>query len=323
MQQMIVKSTFCFITLTAPSKSIENTDDYDLHCETFNLFLEQFGKCLAGVAVYGNEERANKRFSEKITISDEAFGIFTLERNWDVWASEEDTGNKQPMRSGEYTEKNTNKKFSGWTREGMERYSEIAKRIRKVRKTQGRKDLEDKFKIKAEKENTSYSMRGSNMILDDTMMVSGKSMVPYNDINPVSSDDDTENEEAQNSSKINQNKVQITNNNDSERNRHHETDKEDETTDDNESSDESDEDDDDDNEEDSRDKYDDKQHDDFDENGDTNLSDVDESESKGHSRYYGEEGGDDGSASSGDGTHCTNTDSIDCNDNEYGKSNVL
>ena len=319
---MIVKSTFCFITLTAPSKSIENTDDYDLHCETFNLFLEQFGKCLAGVAVYGNEERANKRFSEKITISDEAFGIFTLERNWDVWASEEDTGNKQPMRSGEYTEKNTNKKFSGWTREGMERYSEIAKRIRKVRKTQGRKDLEDKFKIKAEKENTSYSMRGSNMILDDTMMVSGKSMVPYNDINPVSSDDDTENEEAQNSSKINQNKVQITNNNDSERNRHHETDKEDETTDDNESSDESDEDDDDDNEEDSRDKYDDKQHDDFDENGDTNLSDVDESENKGQSRYYGEEGGDDDSASTGDGTHCTNTDSIDCN-NEYGKSNVL
>ena len=204
----------------------------------------------------------------------------------------------------------------------MERYSEIAKRIRKVRKTQGRKDLEDKFKIKAEKENTSYSMRGSNMILDDTMMVSGKSMVPYNDINPVSSDDDTENEEAQNSSKINQNKVQITNNNDSERNRHHETDKEDETTDDNESSDESDEDDDDDNEEDSRDKYDDKQHDDFDENGDTNLSDVDESENKGQSRYYGEEGGDDDSASTGDGTHCTNTDSIDCN-NEYGKSNVL
>ena len=106
---MIVKSTFCFITLTAPSKSSENTDDYDLHCETFNLFLEQFGKCLAGVAVYGNEERANKRFSEKITISDEAFGIFTLERNWDVWASEEDTGNKQPMRSGEYTEKKPTK----------------------------------------------------------------------------------------------------------------------------------------------------------------------------------------------------------------------
>lgn len=323
MKQMIVKSTFCVITLTAPSKSSENTDDYDLHCETFNLFLEQFGKCLAGVAVYGNAERANKRFSEKITISDEAFGIFTLERNWDVWASEEDTGSKQPMRSGEYTEKNTNKKFSGWTREGMDRFSEIAKRIKKVRKTQGRKDLEDKFKLKAEKDLNSHSMRGPNMILDDTMMMSGKRMVPYNDINPVSSDDDTENEEAQNTSEINLDKDRATNDsdNDSERNRNHETDEEDGTTDNSESSGESD--DDDDNEEESYDKYDDKQHDDSNENGDTNLSDADESERKGQSRYYGEEGGDDGSASSGVGTHCTNTDSIDCNDNEYGKYNVL
>ena len=106
------------------------------------------------------------------------------------------------MRSDEYTEKNTNKKFSGWTQEGMDRYSELAKRIRKVRKTQGRKDLEDKFKIKAEKDLSSHSMRGPNMILDDTMMMSGKRMVPYNDINPVSSDDDTENEEAQNTSDI-------------------------------------------------------------------------------------------------------------------------
>ena len=304
MQQMMVKSTFCFITLTTPSKSSENTDDYDLCCETFNLFLEQFGKCLAGVAVYGNEERANKRFSDKITISDEAFCIFTLERNWDVWASEVDTGNKQPMRSGDYTEKNTNKKYSGWTREGMDRYSELAKKIRKVRKTQGRKDLEDKFKIKAEKDLNSTFMRGSNMILDDAMMVTGKIMVPYNDINPVSSDDDSD----------------IANQDDKDQN--------DGTIDDNESSDESDEDDDDDeddneddNDEESRNKYNSK-HDDFNENSDSDIGDVDESERRGQSGYYGEEDGDDGSLSGGDETHCTNTDSIDCN-NEYGKYNVL
>ena len=49
----------------------------------------------------------NVSFSDVVSILDGAFVIFTIERNWTIWKNELD-GKEVKLRSGDYTNKNTN-----------------------------------------------------------------------------------------------------------------------------------------------------------------------------------------------------------------------
>ena len=77
-------------------------------------------------------------FSEICTVSDEAFGRLTIERCQDTWSNKcKDINNidstnaqKKDKHQSVFTMNKTNKRFDGWSSQGMKRYDEIAKIIK-------------------------------------------------------------------------------------------------------------------------------------------------------------------------------------------------
>ena len=124
--------------------------------ECFNLFADTFGKCMIKRELWKNKlaRNPNLLFSDVVTISDEAFAIFTIERNWNIWKNEHD-GAEVKLRSGEYTTLNTNVKYGGWTKEGMQRFDTLCENIMKVRR---------KLKVRTEMEK-NISLKGSHIRL--------------------------------------------------------------------------------------------------------------------------------------------------------------
>ena len=115
----------------------------------FDLFSDTFGKCLISTNKWKSQFwwNSNTVFSDVISVTDEAFCIFTIEGNWDTWIQEIRTGEKQKIRSGKYTEPNTKKKYGEWTKEGMVRFNKLCKRINDIRKeNKNRKEMEWQYK---------------------------------------------------------------------------------------------------------------------------------------------------------------------------------
>jgi len=121
----------------------------------FFLF-SQFGQSFTGHKYYNKIRQSDKLFSKACTISDEAYGILTIERCWDRWteiASTTTTDDKEIV-SAEFTSANTNKKYKGWSIEGVKRYSEIAFLVEEARELDLRKEIENKY---------MQHMKGNNM----------------------------------------------------------------------------------------------------------------------------------------------------------------
>ena len=129
--------------------------------ECFNLFADTFGKCMIKRELWKNKlsRVANVLFSDVVTISDEAFAIFTIERNWNIWKNEHD-GALVKLRSGEYTTLNTNVKYGGWTKEGMQRFDTMCENIMTVRRQfKVRTEIEKIYKL----ERFPYTITDSNI----------------------------------------------------------------------------------------------------------------------------------------------------------------
>ena len=81
---------------------------------TFTFIMEH----LAG-AVIGQRKwkitRCYAPLTEHMSISDEAFMLLVLENQYELWINLETT----KVGRGKYTENGPNKKFCGWTNEGM------------------------------------------------------------------------------------------------------------------------------------------------------------------------------------------------------------
>ena len=134
-------------------------------------------------------------FSDLCTVSDEAFGKFTIERCWDIWLKEcEEELNKNDFSDNssdtnkekikyQYAVKKTNKRFGGWTSDGMKRYDEIASVVKKDRNLNQKiendyKDFmyEKMYGNKEEKQNAV-----PDVILSDIQDKLGEEYEPYND----------------------------------------------------------------------------------------------------------------------------------------------
>jgi len=76
-----------------------------------------------------NKDKFNKKSSEVMTTSDEAFVLLVIENNWDIL---NDVENAQPK----YTSKKStsNRKNDGWNNEGIVRYNELVAQVKKNRK---------------------------------------------------------------------------------------------------------------------------------------------------------------------------------------------
>ena len=146
-----VKDTIINTLLTSKciSDDSSNTQSDTKH---FFLFLDTFGESIAEFSNFNKKERKNKLFQMSCTPSDEAFGIFTLERCWDTWMKEEITSKKEAPRSSSYTIKNSNQKYSGWSKVGLKRFSDIANAVMNARDNDDRKNMEEEYRLHYEKE---------------------------------------------------------------------------------------------------------------------------------------------------------------------------
>ena len=134
-------------------------------------------------------------FSDLCTVSDEAFGKFTIERCWDIWLKEcEEELNKNDFSDNssdtnkekikyQYAVKKTNKRFGGWTSDGMKRYDEIASNVKSDRNMNKNIEIEYKNymyqKMYGDKEEKQKPV--PDVILSDIQDKLGENYVPYND----------------------------------------------------------------------------------------------------------------------------------------------
>ena len=64
--------------------------------------------------------------AKHMTVSDEAFMLLILENQYELWLNAESS----KVGRGPYTENGPNKKFCGWTNEGMRRFNKLLKEVR-------------------------------------------------------------------------------------------------------------------------------------------------------------------------------------------------
>ena len=149
--------------------------------EVFSLFLDSFGQALIGHKYFNDQMKSKYNFSKVCTISDEAFGIFTLERCWDSWISEMKrvTNPQETIIKAKHTNEKSNKKFGGWDEKGLQRFSDIARVITITR------DLPERVKMEDEYRDSYYNKFNSlhEKKDDDTKTLTRESTyIAYNDL---------------------------------------------------------------------------------------------------------------------------------------------
>ena len=147
--------------------------------QTLFLVMDEFGQAMVGHKHFNKNMKSKFAFSKVCTVSDEAFGKFTLERCWESWMSEMEQ-NENPniiAVKAKHTKDKSNRKFGGWNQEGLIRFSKIAELVN-IERTM-------KEKIKQEEEyRKSYFEKLHAGIQYDSVNgdITGNKYVAYNDL---------------------------------------------------------------------------------------------------------------------------------------------
>jgi hypothetical protein len=122
---------------TQNEENDEHQDDDQNKIDTFTFVAEH----LVG-PVLGKKEwdryKCRERLSTKFTPSDEAYLYVLLTNSYDLWKNVE--GSR--VGNGSLTKDGTNKKYCGWTREGIQMYNEFLKKVKDNRKEDWAHDVE-------------------------------------------------------------------------------------------------------------------------------------------------------------------------------------
>ena len=94
-----------------------------------------------------------------MSVSDEAFMLLVLENQYELWMEAETTR----VGRGKYTDNVPNKKYCGWSNEGMRRFNQLIAEVRNNRNKQYSKEVEDATtRTLAERYQTLMAVRGRN-----------------------------------------------------------------------------------------------------------------------------------------------------------------
>jgi hypothetical protein len=94
-----------------------------------------------------------------MSISDEAFMLLVLENQYELWMDAETTR----VGRGRYTDNVPNKKYCGWSKEGMRHFNQLIAEVRNNRNKQYSKEVEDATtRTLAERYQTLMAVRGRN-----------------------------------------------------------------------------------------------------------------------------------------------------------------
>jgi hypothetical protein len=92
---------------------------------TFMFIMEH----LAGAGIGQRKWKTTRCYApltKHMSVSDEAFLLLVLKNQYELWMNSETT----KVGRGKYTEHGPNKKFCGWTNEGMRRFNKLLKEVR-------------------------------------------------------------------------------------------------------------------------------------------------------------------------------------------------
>ena len=130
-------------------------------------------------------------FSDICMVLDEAFDRLTIDRYWDTWLNECQNMNninstnmqKRVKHQSEFTMNKTNKRFGGWSSEGMKRYDEIAGLVQSDREhnQQVEHQFKDHMMRKMYGDKPNVPKLVPDEILSDIHDKLGEKYVPYNE----------------------------------------------------------------------------------------------------------------------------------------------
>jgi hypothetical protein len=82
--------------------------------------------------------KCRSQISAKFTPSDEAYLYVILSNSYELWVNAE--GSR--VGSGNLTKDGTNKKYCGWTQEGIKKYNDLMHKVKENRRAAGARDVE-------------------------------------------------------------------------------------------------------------------------------------------------------------------------------------
>jgi hypothetical protein len=122
-------------------------------------FADKVLQCVAGRRGWG-KEKTMKILSESVTVSDEAFALLILVNNWDKWMAEHNSLARKI--DALYTSSTQgNKKFSGWSDAGIQKYNKLFDQIEKDRSSDQRREMEEKFLKSLQRTNGSNKRKST------------------------------------------------------------------------------------------------------------------------------------------------------------------
>ena len=98
--------------------------DVKLNNEAFIYFMEFVLPKIAGAKGWQEEMCSNPLSDTKITPSDEAFALLCCKNMWDKWNADDSTTMSR-HNQGKYTSSGTNRKYGGWSEQGLRRFNEL------------------------------------------------------------------------------------------------------------------------------------------------------------------------------------------------------
>ena len=114
---------------------------------TFTFIVEHLAGAVIGQRKW-KTTRCYAPLTKHMSVSDEAFMLLVLKNQYELWMNSETT----KVGRGKYTENGPNKKFCGWTNEGMRWFNELIEEVRTNQNKPYSKDVEEAtFKTLAER----------------------------------------------------------------------------------------------------------------------------------------------------------------------------
>jgi hypothetical protein len=114
-----------------------NDENVEQDVTAFTFVVEHLVGAIVGKTMW-NRCKHKELVSEAFTASDEAFLYVILTNSYDMWKS----ANGSRVGAGTLTRDGTNKKYCGWTKQGIKMYNEMLKKVKENREAAGAKELE-------------------------------------------------------------------------------------------------------------------------------------------------------------------------------------
>ena len=130
------------------TSTVNNNDNGFKIKEHHIFFWSNFGQSITGYKKYSKIKQGMHIFSDVASVSDEAFGNFTLQQCWDTWTSAMNNTETPGAATVQHnhTVNRSNIKYQGWDAAGLKEFSNIASLIKLQHNQQYKQQMEQNYK---------------------------------------------------------------------------------------------------------------------------------------------------------------------------------